>query len=75
MEINIIQIFSVFFGFMIIGPAFMLPTLVAINRKHRQVIFIALVNCMFGWTMIGWGVAFVWSFMGSNYKQSNFIEK
>lgn len=71
MEVNLIQIVSLLFGFMIIGPTIMLPTLVAINRKHRQAIFIALINCMFGWTVIGWGIAFVWSFSGINNKKKN----
>ncbi|MDC0074865.1 superinfection immunity protein [Alphaproteobacteria bacterium] len=62
MYISLLQIIILFFGFLIIGPVLMLPTLVAISRKHPKTILIALVNCILGWTVIGWGIALVWSF-------------
>ena len=62
MEISIAQIIFLFFGFAIIGPVFFLPTLVAIRKKHPKVLYIALVNGMFSWTVIGWGIALLWAF-------------
>ena len=62
MYISLLQIIILFFGFLIIGPVLMLPTLVAISRQHPKTILIALVNCILGWTVIGWGVALIWSF-------------
>ena len=62
MYISLLQIIILFFGFFIIGPVLMLPTLIAISRNHPKAILIALVNCMLGWTIIGWGIALVWSF-------------
>lgn len=39
-----------------------LPSWVAVSRKHSNMAPIALVNLFFGWTIIGWCVALIWSF-------------
>lgn len=38
------------------------PTIIAIIRKHHNVMPVALVNTLLGWTVVGWVVALVWSF-------------
>jgi hypothetical protein len=56
-------------GSMVIGLLFIviviamyvLPTVVAMLRKHRQLPAIALVNILFGWSVIGWVAAMIWS--------------
>jgi hypothetical protein len=48
-----------FFGFVVI---YLLPFIVAMKRKHKNRVPIFLVNLLFGWSFIGWGVALVWSF-------------
>jgi hypothetical protein len=38
---------------------YFVPTLVAIGRKNFGAIFVT--NLLFGWTMIGWGIALIWA--------------
>lgn len=52
-----------------VGIAFVvlyfLPGLVAARRKHRSVSAIGFVNFFFGWTVIGWFWAMIWSLTGN----------
>ena len=41
---------------------YLLPTLVAVIRKHHNAMAIFLLNLFLGWSVIGWVVALVWSF-------------
>ena len=43
-----------------------LPAVIAIIRGHHNVVAIILVNILFGWTFIGWGIALIWSFTSIN---------
>jgi hypothetical protein len=38
---------------------YFLPSLVAYKRKNRGAIFVT--NLLFGWTLIGWGIAMIWA--------------
>lgn len=38
-----------------------LPTILAIRYQHRRTVWIYVLNCMFGWTIIGWIAAIVWA--------------
>ncbi|MCY1396642.1 Superinfection immunity protein [compost metagenome] len=50
--------------FFLVAPLlYLLPTIEAILKKHRRVVPIALVNVLLGWSLIGWVVAYVWSFI------------
>ena len=52
------------FGALILGTiaVYLLPTLIALERKHEQAAPIAIVNIFLGWTLVGWVVALAWSF-------------
>jgi len=39
----------------------LLPTWIALARKHREVVPILLLNLFLGWTIIGWIAALIWS--------------
>ena len=65
MKINFAQIIFIFFGFVIFGAVFLMPTLIAIRREHPRAIYIAIFNGMFAWTGLGWGIALVWAFSPS----------
>lgn len=41
---------------------YFLPTLIAMLRGHDNTFAIFLTNLVFGWTVIGWFIAFIWSF-------------
>lgn len=40
---------------------YILPSLVAYRRDHRNLVPIIIVNLAFGWTLIGWIAALVWA--------------
>ncbi len=42
---------------------YMLPTLVARSRQHRNVPAILVVNLAFGWTVIGWVGCMAWDLL------------
>ncbi len=55
------QLLSMLVGFGILGPVLVLPTLLAISRKHPRMFLIALFNGMFAWTVIGWVALLIWA--------------
>ncbi len=46
----------------IILGVYFLPTFIAVARGKRNVIPIFIVNLLFGWSLIGWIIAFIWAF-------------
>ncbi len=40
----------------------LIPAIIAFSRRHANAVPIALTGILFGWTLIGWGVALIWSF-------------
>jgi hypothetical protein len=40
---------------------YLLPTLVAANRKHNNEGAILALNIFLGWTFVGWVIALVWA--------------
>jgi hypothetical protein len=40
---------------------YLLPTLIAFGREHPHRQDVALVNILFGWTLIGWIAVFLWA--------------
>lgn len=40
---------------------YMLPTLIAFAREHRRRVDVAVLNILFGWTLIGWVLVFLWA--------------
>ena len=40
---------------------YFIPTLVALMRGHPNAAPIVVVNVLFGWSLIGWGIALAWS--------------
>lgn len=52
-------------GLIVLGillAIYFLPTIVASNRGHQSSGAIFFLNLLLGWTLLGWVVAFVWSF-------------
>ena len=56
-----IQFVNLFFSFLVLF--YLLPSGLALFRKHPAVVRIAAVNLLLGWTFIGWGVALVWAWV------------
>lgn len=57
----------IFTGIISIIPAlifigiYLIPLLVAVQRKHSNKTPIILVSIFFGWTIIGWIIALIWA--------------
>lgn len=43
---------------------YFLPTIIAVRRRHRNLLPIILVNIFLGWTFVGWIVALIWAIVG-----------
>ena len=41
---------------------YFLPGLVATSRRHCNAGAIWMCSLLFGWTVLGWGVAMIWAF-------------
>lgn len=39
---------------------YLMPSIIACYRRHRNAVPITLVNALFGWTVIGWFLALIW---------------
>jgi hypothetical protein len=37
------------------------PTLLAFHWRHRNRVAILIVNCFFGWTIVGWVITLIWA--------------
>jgi ABC-type transport system involved in cytochrome c biogenesis permease component len=51
----------------ILGSIYLLPTLVAMFREHRNALAIFVMNLCLGWTFIGWVGALVWACTNNVY--------
>ena len=40
---------------------YIVPTMIAVNRHHRQRMAIGALNVILGWAIIGWVGALVWA--------------
>ena len=48
----------------IIVLIYLLPTLIAFSREHPQRGLIVILNLIFGWTLLGWILIFLWAALG-----------
>ena len=48
---------------------YLLPALVASQRRHVNRTAIFILNLLLGWTFIGWIIALVWSFTAATEKK------
>jgi Superinfection immunity protein len=46
---------------------YFLPAIIAFARHHQSRVAILLVNFFFGWSGLGWIVAFIWSLSAVRY--------
>lgn len=49
---------------------YFLPAIVARTSRHPQTVAIYVLNALFGWTVIGWGIALIWAFIVTKPKES-----
>jgi hypothetical protein len=41
---------------------YMLPTIIAILRRHKNIASLSVINVFFGWTLLAYVVCLAWSF-------------
>lgn len=49
-----------------------LPTIIAYTRNHPSKGAIAVINCFFGWTFVGWVISLAWA-LSNNGRQNTVI--
>ena len=64
MDVFILLLFS---GFVIF--VYLLPSFVALQRKHANTTAICVLNILIGWSFIGWVAALVWALVNSGDKK------
>ncbi|ETD27840.1 superinfection immunity protein [Helicobacter canis] len=42
---------------------YFLPSLIAMFSHHRDRFLILIINVFFGWSVLGWFIALIWSFI------------
>lgn len=47
----------------IAAVVYLIPSIVAALRGHRNLLPVMVVNVLLGWTLVGWVVAMVWSLL------------
>jgi hypothetical protein len=52
--------------FLLLLGIYMMPTIIALNRHHRNTSMIAVLDVFLGWTFVGWVIALVWSLTEAN---------
>ncbi len=40
---------------------YLLPSLIAYFRKHKNLVAVFMLNLFLGWTLVGWVVSLVWA--------------
>ena len=46
----------------ILAVSYMFPTIVAMLRRNKNTLSIAVLNFFLAWTILGWILALVWAF-------------
>lgn len=59
MLILLLMFLTLVVSFLII--VYFLPTIIAVHRQHHNRVAIFVLNLLFGWSFVGWGIALVWS--------------
>jgi len=63
---QVVVLFFILFG---AASLYILPSAIAYSRYHKNFIAIFLLNLFFGVTVIGWLMAFVWSWTNPKRKE------
>ncbi len=48
------------------------PTIIAIYRRHNNIVAISIINIFLGWTLVAWMITLVWSILGKGSDRSYF---
>lgn len=68
---EIVGLVTIFVLICLVIALYFLPAIIALANKNPQVQAIYILNLLFGWTVIGWGIALVWAFIVPTQKRNH----
>ena len=74
-DFPISDLFTILTIILLIIVAYLIPTIIAVIRRHDNKAAIAVVNIALGWTFLGYVFALVWSLTNSNSKNQIVINQ
>jgi hypothetical protein len=63
-QLSLFSIFGFIFAVFVLLQIYLFPSVIALLRNCDKTVNIALINLIFGWTVIGWFIAFFWAMNG-----------
>jgi len=64
MDIGMIIAFLIYISLTIM--IYLIPTIIALDKRHIDTLAIFILNLLLGWTFVGWVIAMVWACKKSN---------
>lgn len=62
--------FILFLAVVLALTVYFLPAIIGMVRRHVNAVPVFLTNLYFGWTVVGWIVALIWSLSAGTYQPS-----
>lgn len=66
---DLAQVITALFVLFFVMVIYFLPFVIANARKHASQWAIFFVNLLFGWTIFGWLICFIWAFGNPGHPQ------
>jgi cytochrome c biogenesis factor len=60
--VPVVLFFALFLALLLSFLAYLVPTFVAFLRGHKHRVLIAVLNVLFGWSLVGWLICLIWAF-------------
>jgi hypothetical protein len=67
----LVRVLELLAGSLLLIAMYWAPTLVAFGRRAEHWIFIAILNSLLGWTIVGWLAALLWSVLAAADQQDD----
>lgn len=59
--VHVVFAFVLFFVLLLSFLAYLIPSFIAFLRGHRHRVLIAILNVLFGWSLVGWLICAIWA--------------
>lgn len=67
--VELSQFMGLLLVFAVMAAGYLIPTIIAAMRGHRNTVPIFVINLLLGWTGMPWAIALAWSLMDSTRRQ------